>query len=303
MKWFAKMEKKYGRYAIQNLIRYMLMINVAGAVLGLINPMIYYQYLSLDVYQILHGQIWRLVTFLLYPSLSFGGGAFLINLIFYGIMIYVYYWIGGVLEQIWGSFRFNAFYFFGIILTIAAAFIYYFILVHANGSGMAQRIGYEVIGQSVRLDDLNLSMFLVFAFLFPNTQFLLYFIIPIKAKWLGFLYLGFNVYEIVMCFMSRNPVNIMTMFMILASMVDFVIFYLIARHPQGLEAAVRQKKRRVVYKNAAAKYNSQPRHRCVICGRTEKDSPGLEFRYCSKCEGNYEYCSDHLFSHEHVRRM
>ena len=84
-------------------------------------------------------------------------------------------------------------------------------------------------------------------------------------------------------------------------MLDFVIFYIIAREPH-LGVRMRQaKKRRVIYKNTAAR-EGQPRHKCAICGRTELDSPELEFRYCSKCEGNYEYCSDHLFTHEHVRR-
>ncbi|MBR5738900.1 MAG: hypothetical protein IKY02_02805, partial [Lachnospiraceae bacterium] len=41
------------------------------------------------------------------------------------------------------------------------------------------------------------------------------------------------------------------------------------------------------------------RHKCAICGRTEKTNPELEFRYCSKCVGNYEYCMDHLYTHLH----
>ena len=43
-------------------------------------------------------------------------------------------------------------------------------------------------------------------------------------------------------------------------------------------------------------------HKCAVCGRTDKDSPGMEFRYCSKCEGNYEYCMDHLYTHKHVKK-
>lgn len=301
MKWFLKLERKLGRYAIRNLMRYMVAISLAGTLIGMINPGIYYNYLSLNVYQILHGQVWRLVTFLLYPSVSISDNAFLVSIIFYGLMLYVYFWIGGVLEQIWGSFRFNAFYFTGILLSILAAFIYYFVLYRANGSFLAPSIGYQ-LAMYVDLSDLNLSMFLVFAFLFPNTQFLLYFIIPIKAKWLGYLYLAFNVVEIVVCLQSRDFRNIMMMLLIVAALIDFVIFYIIARNPQGLGATVKQKKRRVVYKNTAQRQSAGPRHKCVICGRTEADSPELEFRYCSKCEGNYEYCTEHLFTHEHVRR-
>lgn len=300
MKWFLKMERKFGRYAIRNLMRYMVAISLLGTLIGFISPGLYYNYLSLNFYKIFQGQVWRLVTFLLYPSLSLQSSSFLMDVIFYGLMLYVYFWIGSVLERVWGSFRFNAFYFTGIILTMLVTVIYYFVLMNANGTVLAPIYG-AGIANYVSLSDLNLSLFLVFAFLFPDTQFLLYFIIPIKAKWLGYLYLAYNIYQIIACFQLGDYQSIMVMLLIVASLIDFVIFYLIARNPQGFGATVKQKKRRVVYKNKAEKQMKGPRHRCVICGRTEIDAPQLEFRYCSKCDGNYEYCSDHLFTHEHVR--
>jgi hypothetical protein len=302
MKWFARMERKFGRYAIHNLMLYMVAVSLAGTILGFVNPSFYYTYLSLDVYQIIHaGQIWRIVTFLFYPSVSLQSSGFLINLLFYAIMLYVYYSIGRVLERIWGSFRFNAFYFTGILLILFVTFVYYNVLVHANGAALARVISYS-LAQYIDLNNLNLSMFLVFAFLFPDTQFLLYFIVPIKAKWLGYFYLAYNLYEIIMCVLSKDYRNIMVMLLIVAALIDFVIFYIIARNPQGIGATVKQKKRRVVYRNKAAEGRGPvARHRCAICGRTELDAPQLEFRYCSKCDGNYEYCSEHLFTHEHVK--
>lgn len=300
MKWFAKMERKFGRYAVRNLMKYMTAISLLGTFLGFVNPNLYYQYLSLNVYEILHGQIWRLVTFLLYPSLFFGSH-FLVDLIFYALMLYLYYWIGSVLERMWGTFRFNAFYFTGIVLTVLAAFIYYFVLLNANGAAVAPLFS-DGISKVITLNHINLSMFLVFAFLFPDTQFLLYFVIPLKAKWLGIVYLVFNAVEIVQCIQSGNFQNIMIMLLIVASLIDFALFYMIARRANGMGPTIKQVKRRVVYKNTAQKDVNAPRHKCAICGRTEKDAPHLEFRYCSKCEGNYEYCSDHLFTHEHVKR-
>ncbi len=302
MKWFAKMERKFGKYAIQGLMRYVAAVSVAGALIGLINPDIYFSYLSLDIYQILHGQVWRLVTFVLYPSVTGNGaGGIFINMFWYGLMLYIFLWIGGILERAWGSFRFNAFYFSGIFLMLLVSFAYYFVAVAAYGSAVAPAIGYSLAAQ-VDLDNLNYSMFIMFAFLFPNTQFLLYFIVPIKAKWLGIINLVVYGIQIVQCFQTRTVSSFMAMFLLVAVLANFGLFYLIARNPQGIGAAVRQKKRRVVYRNTAAEQKDMPRHRCAICGRTEKDSPQLEFRYCSKCEGNYEYCSDHLFTHEHVRR-
>ncbi len=302
MKWFAKMERKFGRYAIRGLMRYVVVISILGTFLGVFNQGIYENYLSLDIYQILHGQVWRLVTFVLYPSVSLRGGeAAFFNIILYAISLYVYFNIGSVLERIWGSFRFNAFYFTGILLTVLAAFGYYLVLTNAQSSVFAFMISMRLAGV-ISLDNLNLSLFLVFAFLFPETRFYFNFIIPVKAKWLGYLYLGFNAIQIMNYIQIGEFQSIMSMLLIVAALVDFVIFYLIARNPQGFGAAMRQKKRRVVYRNTAQQHTSGPRHRCAVCGRTEKDSPALEFRFCSKCEGNYEYCSDHLFTHEHVRR-
>ncbi len=299
MNLLAKMERKFGRYAIPNLMRYMTAISLAGSLLGLFQPGIYYNYLSFNVYEILHGQVWRLVTFLLYPSVQVRSG-FLMNIVFYGLMLYIFLWIGGVLEQAWGSFRFNLFYFSGILLQILVMFGYYFIVVNANGSGLAQVIGFNLAVQ-FDLGDLNYSMFLIFAFLFPNVQFLLYFIIPIKARWLAIINLVVYAADIIACIQEGSYLSYMSMFLLMAVLLNFVIFLLIARNPQGIAGTMRQKKRRVVYREAAREQQSKARHRCAICGRTEKDAPQLEFRYCSKCEGNYEYCSDHLFTHEHVK--
>lgn len=299
MKWLMKMERKFGKYAIPNLMRYMTAISIAGSLLGLFRPEIYYNYLSLDVYQVLHGQVWRLVTFLLYPALKINSG-FLINIVFYGLMLYIFLWIGSVLEQAWGSFRFNLFYFSGILLQMFVMFGYYFILLGVNGTGVAQTVGYYLALQ-FDMDDLNYSMFLVFAFLFPNVQFLLYFIIPIRARWLAVINLVVYAWDIIVCFQEGTFTSYMSMFLLLAVLLNFVVFYFIARNPQGVGATFRQKKRRVIYRDMTREQERKPRHRCAVCGRTEEDSPQLEFRYCSKCEGNYEYCSDHLFTHEHVR--
>ena len=283
MKWFDKVERKLGRYAIPNLMRYMVIVSIIGSVLGLVVPGFYEMYLSLNVYAILHGQVWRIVTFLFYPYVSIGSGGALINMIFFGIMLYVYYWIGNMLEQIWGRFRFNAFYFTGILLILIMTFGYYFVVCHANGQALAPQIGFGLANQ-IDLSDLNLSMFLAFAFLFPDTVFRLYFLIPIKAKWLGYIYILLNVVEIVQYAQTGDYRGYMRMLLIVAALLDFVIFYAIAREPHLGMRMKQAKKRRVIYKNTA------------------QQAGQLEFRYCSKCEGSYEYCSDHLFTHEHVKR-
>ncbi|WP_026835573.1 hypothetical protein [Eubacterium xylanophilum] len=302
MNFMDNLERKLGKFAIKNLMLYMCIINVVGSILGIINPTLYYSFLSLDVYQILHGQVWRLVTFVLYPSLNLSDGGFIINLLFYAIMLYIYFWIGRVLENMWGTFKFNAFYFFGIILIILFTFGYYFVLISANGANMGQFIGLSLSAQ-ITLEEINLAMFLIFAFLFPDTQFMLYFLIPVKAKWLGYLYLGFNVYNIVTFFMSGQFQYIMNMFLIVAALIDFVVFYFLTRPTKRYtqKVKVKTKKRQSDRSKNSGGSGQGPRHKCAICGRTELDAPNLEFRYCSKCRGNYEYCSEHLFTHEHVK--
>ncbi|MGN1205719.1 MAG: hypothetical protein ACI4SQ_01890 [Eubacterium sp.] len=300
MKWFNKMEQKLGKYAISGLMRYVVLVSIIGCLIGLVAPGVYEMYLSLNVYAILNGQVWRMVTFLFYPYVSLGSSGALINALFFAIMLYVYYWIGNVLEQVWGSFRFNTFYFTGIFLILIATFGYYFILCHVNGQAFAPQIGFGLANQ-IDLNNLNLSMFLAFAFLSPDTVFRLYFLIPIKAKWLGYIYIVMNVVEIFQYIQTGDYRGYMRMLLIVAALLDFAIFYAIARKPYMGMRMKQAKKRRVVYKNTAAPAG-QSRHKCAICGRTEIDSPQLEFRYCSKCEGNYEYCSDHLFTHEHVKR-
>ncbi len=323
MSWFASLERKFGKYAIPNLMRYVTLINILGALMGISAPGVYYSYLSLDVYKILHGQVWRLVTFIVAPQLSFGSG-FLINLLFFLIMLYVYYWIGTSLEQAWGTFRFNAFYFGGVFLTILAAFIYYFVLLGANSASVAPYFS-QGIAMMISLDEVNTSMFIMFAFLFPDMQFLFYFLIPIKAKWLGTLYLIMSGWQVFQCLSSRNYQNYMQMFMILASLLNFVIFYIITRKMSGggtyrgrsnrdkRRAEYEKKKKNFhVYKGSKGeddslikgKYSTQAaRHKCAICGQTEISNPELEFRYCSKCEGSYEYCSLHLYTHEHIKKF
>ena len=65
--WLSKLERKFGRYAISNLMYYIIILYAVGFVLNLVNPGFYYQFLSLDAPAILRGQVWRIVTFIIQP--------------------------------------------------------------------------------------------------------------------------------------------------------------------------------------------------------------------------------------------
>ncbi len=283
MNFLNKMERKFGRYAIHGLMRYIVMINIAGAFIGIVNANVYFQFFSLDYSKIFAGQIWRLVTFVFYPGII-SGGAMLspMSLLFFAISVYVYYRIGTSLEQAWGAFWFNMYYFSGILLTALAGLIAY--------ATMGVTADYGLIF-------INQAMFLAFAVLFPDVQFLLFFVIPVKVKWLGILYGAMTGYEVLAMLVNGSYAKAL---FIVVGIANFLVFFLAVRHRRKLSP--QQKKRRTAYQREVRLNTGITRHKCAICGRSEEDDPTLEFRFCSKCEGNYEYCMEHLFSHTHVKR-
>ncbi len=283
MKFLNKLERKFGRNAIQGLMRYIVIINVIGAAIGIMSPQLYYSYLSLDFGQILHGQIWRLVTFILYPGLSTSSGFINpMDILFFAIEMYLYYMIGNSLENAWGAFRFNLYYLSGLLLNIVASIIIYV----AVGSSFP-----------IGLSAINQAMFLAFAVLYPNVQLLLFFVIPIKVKWLGILYGVIIGYQVISYLTMRQFAFALAT---VAGITNFLIFFLMTRNYK--KVSPKQQYRRAKFKKEVRINNGVTRHKCAVCGRTELDDENLEFRFCSKCQGNYEYCMEHLFTHEHVKK-
>lgn len=276
MKFLNKMERKYGRYAVHNLPAIIIALYVAGYIMQQFQPRIL-SYLTLEPYYILHGQVWRLLTWVLVPPSSLD--------LFTIIMLFFYYSIGKALERTWGAFRFNVYIFSGILFTVLGSFLLYFIL------GGNVSFGYLFSTYYI-----NMSIFLAFALSYPDMQVLLYFFIPIKMKWMGILYGVFVVFE----FFSSTWVGKVA---IIASLLNFLIYFLSGlnlRRVSPKEIHRKQEFRRNVAQ--AQPKAGAPLHRCAVCGRTELDGDNLEFRYCSKCDGDYEYCQDHLFTHEHIHR-
>ena len=142
---------------------------------------------------------------------------------------------------------------------------------------------------------ITMSIFLAFAAIYPDMEVLLYFILPIKMKWMALVYVVMAAYYFV-----RGGIG--TRVAIGASLLNFIIFFLSSRNMKRF--GPRERARKAKFKRQSAphmKYANGAKHRCAVCGRTELDDPCLEFRFCSKCNGNYEYCQDHLFTHEHVK--
>ncbi len=289
MNWINKLERKFGRFAIPNLMWYVIILYTIGFVLQLVAPSFYYEYLVLNMHAVFHGQIWRLVTFIMQPPSS--------SVLFMVFALYLYYMIGRQLEYEWGTFRFNLYFFMGVFFHILAAFITYLI------TGVSFPLGTEY---------LNLSLFFAYATLYPNVQFLLFGVLPIKVKYLAWVDAAYFGYAILQAFLPSyggNPVfGILFQANAIAaavSILNFLVFYLSTRNAKRYSP--KEVHRRHTYQRAAREGKRMnegadgAKHRCAVCGRTELDDPNLEFRYCSKCNGNYEYCQDHLFTHEHVK--
>lgn len=275
MNFLNKMERKYGRYAIRNLSMYIIGAYVIGYALYFMAPGVLYDYLSLEPYYIVRGQIWRLVTWVLIPPESPD--------IFTIIMLMLYYSLGSSLERSWGSFRYNVYIFLGLLSTIVGAFLLFFVMGGNVVFGNALFSTYYI----------NMSIFLAFAASYPNMQLLLYFIIPIRIKWMGILYGVFIAFS----FMHAGWVGRVA---IIASLFNFIVYFLMTRCSRVSPKEIRRKQnfKRQVRDGMDGRIT---KHQCAVCGRTELDGENLEFRFCSKCKGNYEYCQDHLFTHEHVR--
>ncbi len=278
-----KLERKFGKYAIKNLMRYIIVLYAIGFFLSFAMPEVYYAYFCLDAERILHGEVWRIVTFLLNSPSN--------NPIFVIFSLYFYYLLGNTLEQVWGSFRFNLYYLTGVLGTVLAAIIAYLV------TGLSGIFFY--------MDTyyINLSLFLAFATIIPDMQVLFMFLIPIRMKWLAIL-------DVVLLAFSFVQGSWSTRISIVVALLNFLCYFLSFMRKRG--ASPKQLHRKYVYKKAAAagaakspggagRYPGGAHHRCAVCGRTELDDPNLEFRYCSKCNGNYEYCQDHLFTHTHVK--
>lgn len=293
MNFLNKMERKFGKYAIPNLSLYLILGYILGYAIQFINPAIV-DFLTLNPYLILHGQIWRLVTWIIIPPSRLD----LLTI----VMLMFYYSVGTNLERTWGTFYYNVYLLMGMFFTIIGSFLIMGIS-YIPGVRSYERVilyGTEtyflLVARSFSTYFINMSIFLGFAATFPDVQVLLMFIIPIKVKWMGIAYA-------VLLGIQFLQSDIVGKIVIGASLLNFVLFFMMTRSGIGMRISPRQVKRRHDYSREVkrAKPASVAKHKCAICGKNSEDNPEAEFRFCSKCNGNYEYCQDHLFTHTHVK--
>ena len=272
-----KMERKFGKYAIPNISLYLIICYAFGYIIQMINPA-FVAYLTLEPGYILRGQIWRIFTWILIPPNSG-------NIFFTLIMLYFYYNLGRSLEAVWGTYRYNCYLFSGMFFTVLGSFVLYIVLAVM---GLPGAVGF---GPYFSTYYINMSIFLAYAATFPDMQVFLMFVIPVRVKYLGIIY---GIILAIECIQG----GLILWVVIGSSLLNFVVFYFTSK--RRVHISPKQIKRRTQYKAQVRRAAGVTKHKCAICGRTEETNPELEFRFCSKCNGNYEYCQEHLFSHKHV---
>ena len=271
------------RFGIPNLMRVIVIGNVAVYVLMLLtqaNDANALSFLTFNLNALLHGEVWRLVTFVFVPAYS-SPFALLISL-------YFYYWIGSTLERQWGTAKFNLYYISGTLLTVLGVVLAS--LITGNPYLTAAGTGY-----------VNLSMFFAFAFLFPDTSVLLFFILPVKMKWLAYLDGALFAFDIIKAIGAHNWAGVV---LPIVALLNFAVFIWPEVHYLKERAKYQNSRKTVQFRQAQQQQAKQAqqqgyRHKCAVCGRTDTDYPDLQFRYCSKCVGYHCFCQDHIFNHVH----
>ena len=234
-------------------------------------------FLAFNLNGLLHGEIWRIVTFIFYPS---SGSPFWLL-----ISLYFYYWIGSTLERQWGTAKFNLYYFSGMLLTVLGTILASII----TGNNFITVAGTTYV---------NLSMFFAFAMLFPDTTVLFMFFLPVKMKWLAYLDGALFAFDIIRAIGLHDWAGVVLPVVALLNFAVFIwpeVHYLAARTKRQYSPKTVQYKQAVKQQEKEKGYH----HKCAVCGRTDTDYPDLQFRYCSKCAGYHCFCQDHIFNHVH----
>jgi len=283
-KWIDKFCMEHPRFGIPNLMLYIAVANVGVYLIDTFaqNGTSLSALLEFSRYDIFHGEIWRLITFVFLPLsgdfLFFRGS----GIFFVVLSAYFYYWIGSLLQREWGVGRFTFFYLSGVVLNIL----------------------FGLVAGSASIHYVNLSMFFSFAVLYPDMQVLLFFILPVKVKWLAWIDAALFAFEVVSSLLVGDIIGAL---LPIVAILNFFIFFW-----SDITEIIGYRKQRYQHQHSAQTINFKKAtskayqekgyiHKCAVCGKTDTEFPDMEFRYCSKCNGYYCYCSEHIQNHEHVK--
>lgn len=245
---------------------------------------ILYEVLSFDRQKILQGQVWRLISYIF----TYNAGNPLLMI----VSLVCYFSLGRAMENLWGTLRFNLYYFCGVILMDIYCMIF---PCYAN------------------VTYLNMSLFLGYATLYPDSGFLLLFIIPVKAWIFALVDIGLTLYALIV---YPFPYNLFSVI----ALANYFLFFgqdvinilpptwranaqrLFKQKPKSKDQPVKKTipfPTAGSYEASTASVKAPYSHRCTICGKTDVSDPELEFRYCSRCTGYKCYCEHHISNHGH----
>ncbi|MBI4612330.1 MAG: rhomboid family intramembrane serine protease [Planctomycetes bacterium] len=264
MGFLDRLEKRFRRFAIPGLIHHVVVANASVYLLYYLAPE-WIELIRLDREKVAAGEFWRLITHLSIPPH--------VNPFFLYFALYLLWIYGRALESAWGAFRFTLFYLVGAVGTTVAGLV---APGAVPGTAMASSA------------NLNLSVFLAFATIYPDFTILMFFVLPVRVKWLGIFAAAGLGLELVFG-------NWTTRAFVLAATANYILFFW-----RPFLDVLRYRRRREGFRQKVVAPKAEAFHRCEICGRTERDDPALEFRVCPRCEGTRDYCQEHLQAHEHV---
>ena len=265
------------RLGIPGLMRYIVIANAALYIFSMFDQSgLLLSTLAMDARSVLHGQLWRIVTFVLIPT----GGRPLPVL----ISLFFYYWLGEAMERLWGSTKFTVYYAGGMLLSVLASFL----------ALLLDGFAFPLYGAGY----VNAALFFAYALTYPDAMVRLFYIIPIKMKWLAILeaaaYAGAVVYGIALGAWGYALTPIV-------AMLNLFVFFSPDFYRRADTVRAHNRREAVQFRKAVKEQQRQKgyNHKCEVCGRTDTDHPGLQFRYCSKCTGYHCFCEDHIFNHTH----
>ena len=268
---------------IPNLMLWIAIVNAVIFVIAQADPSrALYQLLMFDRAMILKGQVWRLFSYVFLEMTGTG--------LVWGVLWFICYTqLGRALENSWGRFKFGIYYLTGVVLL---------------------SLGGMILDIPVNSFSFHVTLFLAYATIYPETVFHIFFIIPIKARWLAIITLAINLIELL--YFSMFPMNLLPLFGLLNYFLymgkDFINVFPVSwrLNSRRLKRKIRHPREKSVPFHSAGSYEatkSTPRatytHKCTVCGRTDVSHPNLEFRYCSRCKGYHCYCLDHINDHVH----
>ena len=271
-------------FGIPNLMLYIGVGQVIVWLLELLFPVMSF-WLPLYAPLVLQGQIWRLITFVFIPKSA--------NPFYLLLGCYFYFWIGQMLEREWGTAKFSLFYLCGVVLTA----------VYGMAAGLLTNYGF--VYSFANIYYVNLSIFLIIATYYGEMQVLLFFVVPVKMKWMAIV-------DIVLVLIEAFPAFRAGLWVVGLAFIPSVVNYFIFTWPvwsMKLGIVRRQADPQVInFKRAQRQIQKKAKetggylHKCALCGVTDAIEPDMQFRYCSKCDGYYCYCANHINNHIHIRQ-